>query len=189
MLEKRIIRIPGMLLIGSSGRNSGKTHLACSVIRNNCRRVDIFGLKVTTIKEKNGPCPRGGEGCGVCASLEGDYCLTWENNRYGQKDTSLLLQAGAEKVLWLRVLQDRLKKGVDALIKEIPKNVAFVVESNRLRLAVEPDLFIMVANAKSTIKPSAALVWDKTDVIIQTNGRKFDHDIDKILFTGKKWTL
>jgi len=51
-MKKPLIFYPHMLLIGSSGRNIGKTHLATSIIRRNRSATDILGLKVTTIEEK-----------------------------------------------------------------------------------------------------------------------------------------
>ena len=99
-----MITIPGMLLIGSSGRNVGKTELACRIISRFAGRSDIVGIKVTTIARKSDTCPRGGAGCGVCSSLTGQYCITEENDRASCKDTSKLLAAGARRVYWLRVL-------------------------------------------------------------------------------------
>ena len=70
------IRVPRMLLIGSMGRDSGKTLVACSVIIRLKGEHKVVGLKVSTIHTNERRCLRGGEGCGVCTSLEEDYCLT-----------------------------------------------------------------------------------------------------------------
>ena len=75
-----MIKLDGMLMIGSAGANVGKTELACELIRKFGKSADIIGIKVTAIKEKDGQCPRGGFGCGVCSSLEGDFCITEEKN-------------------------------------------------------------------------------------------------------------
>jgi len=78
---KKMFKLDGMLMIGSAGSNVGKTELACTLLRKFSKTSDIIGIKVTTIKDKDGQCPRGGEGCGVCSSLEGVYCITEELNR------------------------------------------------------------------------------------------------------------
>ena len=74
----KMIKLGGMLMIGSSGTNVGKTELACALLGKFGRNRNIIGIKVTTIRDKDGRCPRGGRGCGVCSSLEGEYCITEE---------------------------------------------------------------------------------------------------------------
>ena len=182
------IVLPKMLLIGSSGRNAGKTRLAVRVISNNCSKADIIGLKVTAVAEKDGVCPRGGDGCGVCSQMEGEYCIEEELNAEGQKDTSLLLRAGARRVFWLRVMKDKIREGVVALLKELPEDAAVVAESNSLRLAVHPGLFLMVADSRSKPKPSAQKVWDLADRIIETDGEEYDtRRIDTIRLRENGW--
>jgi len=58
-----MIKLDGMLMIGSAGPNLGKTDLACALIRKFSKSTDIIGIKVTTIEAKDGQCPRGGNGC------------------------------------------------------------------------------------------------------------------------------
>ena len=184
-----MIRMPCMLLIGSSGRNSGKTHLACAVIKNNMKHTDIVGLKVTTIDRTEGKCPRGGEGCGVCSSIKGDFSIIQEKEKEKEKDTALLLRAGAKRVFWLRAREEKLKQGFEALLGHIPKGIPIVAESNRLRLVVEPGLFLMVKNSSSSVKDSALKVWHYVDRIIQTDGQEFDYSSNHIVFSDNQWLL
>ena len=72
------LRVRGMALIGSAGRNSGKTVLACQLIQHLKRSGPVVGLKVSTIYGDGRTCLRGVEGCGVCTSLDGAYCLVQE---------------------------------------------------------------------------------------------------------------
>lgn len=185
-----MIKIPSMLMIGSAGRNAGKTEFACSMIskfRTNC---DIIGIKATVIQETDGTCPRGGRGCGVCSSLEGDYCITEETSGPAGKDTTRLINAGASKVFWLRAVQGHLDEAVAALIDKIGRNAVCVCESNRLRLAIEPGLFIMVKNSHSNrYKSSATVVKEYIDLIVQSNGAKFDIDADTINLVNGKWVI
>ena len=111
-----MIKLDTMLMIGSAGSNVGKTELACALLRKFSKKVDIIGIKVTTIKDKDGQCPRGGKGCGVCSSLDGDFNITEETNSESDKDTAKLLAAGASRVFWLRTMQTHLKDAVNALL-------------------------------------------------------------------------
>ena len=110
-------RLPGMLLLGSTGRNSGKTEFACGVLNRFCQNHTLIGLKVTIIRDNDGACPRGGEGCGVCTSLEGPFDITEETNRDGIKDTSRMLRTGADRVFWLRVRSACVEEGLKALLE------------------------------------------------------------------------
>jgi molybdopterin-guanine dinucleotide biosynthesis protein A len=185
-----MIKLDGMLMIGSAGANVGKTELACALIKKIDKTTDITGIKVTTIKAKDGQCPRGGEGCGVCSSLDGDFCITEETDSNSHKDTARLLSAGAKRVFWLRVMKQSLKEGITALLVIIGPEAISICESNSLRKVVEPGLFLMVRarNSKSW-KSSARNVKKYADKIIITGPNGFDFDPDQIKLMNGKWNL
>lgn len=180
-----------MLMIGSAGANVGKTELACAILRKFSRAgKDIVGIKVTTIDERDGQCPRGGEGCGVCSSLEGVYLITQETDPASAKDTARLLAAGAGRVYWLRVLRAHIEEGFAALMEVVGPYATSICESNSLRRVVEPGLFF-VAERKGvkTWKPSALEVKQYADRIVISDGSSFDLDIDRIVLDNGKWSL
>lgn len=180
-----------MLMIGSAGANVGKTELACAILRKfRPSGEPIVGIKVTTIDEKDGKCPRGGEGCGVCSSLEGVYVITQETDPASDKDTARLLAAGASRVYWLRILRAHLEEGFAALMEVVGSDATTICESNSLRRVVEPGLFF-VAEKKGarTWKPSALEVKQYADRIVVSDGSSFDLDIDRIVLDNGKWTL
>jgi len=183
-----MIKLDGMLMIGSAGINAGKTILACEVIKKFCKNTNITGVKVTTIKAKDGKCPRGGRGCGVCSSLDGNFCITEELKRNSSKDTSRLLAAGASRVFWLRVMRSHLKQGLTALLSIMGPDAISVCESNSLRHVVEPGLFLMVTapNLKKW-KASAQDVRRYVDKVVVSDGSSFDFDIDEIKLTERRW--
>jgi len=190
MLKDKMIKLDGMLMIGSAGRNAGKTVLACAAIKKFCKITNITGVKVTTIKAKDGTCPRGGRGCGVCSSLEGNFCITEELRRNSAKDTSRLLAAGASRVLWLRVMRSHLEQGLTALVSIMGSDATLICESNSLRHVVEPGLFLMVTapNLKQW-KGSAQKIRRYVDKVVVSDGAGFDFDISRIKLTGGKWTI
>jgi len=110
-----MIRIPAMFMIGAMGRNAGKTEFACSLIRKFCSEHNVIGIKVTPVDKADGSCPRGGTGCGVCTSLNGDYDITEETDSQPDKDTCRMLAAGAKKVFWLRSLRTHLVEAMATL--------------------------------------------------------------------------
>ncbi|MHC4395113.1 MAG: molybdenum cofactor guanylyltransferase [Planctomycetota bacterium] len=185
-----MIKLDGMLMIGSAGANVGKTELACALIRKFSKITPIIGIKVTTIKAKDGQCPRGGQGCGVCSSLDGDFYITQEDNSSSGKDTARLMAAGASRVFWLRVMKTHLKEGITALLDVIGQEEVLVCESNSLREVVKPGLFLMVRGRELKVwKSSAANVKKYADGIVVSDGSSFDFDIGRIKLSSGKWTM
>jgi hypothetical protein len=169
----------------------GKTELACTVLRRfSLPGREIVGIKVTTINERDGQCPRGGEGCGVCSSLEGVYLLTRETNVDSGKDTARLLAAGAGRVYWLRVLKTHLKEGLAALLDVIGDETTSICESNSLRSVVEPGVFLIAERKGAKVwKPSALEVKGYADRIVVSDGSSFDLDIRRIGLQDGGWLL
>ncbi|MHC4648356.1 MAG: molybdenum cofactor guanylyltransferase [Planctomycetota bacterium] len=183
-------KLEGMLMIGAAGANVGKTELACALIRTFGRDRRITGIKVTAIKTKGGQCPRGGAGCGVCSSIDGDFAITQEKNSASRKDTSRLLKAGATRVFWLRAIKTKLQEALAALLDIIGPDAVSICESNSLRQVLEPALFLMVAGpAQQAWKNSARQVKKYADRIIISDPKRFDFDIGRINLVDGKWAI
>lgn len=169
-MQMELLNIEQMIMIGSTGRNSGKTTLALELIKKWKNKFPVIALKITTIKDKNGKCQRGGHGCGVCTNIKENFELLEENGENKNKDTSLLLAAGSEKVYWLKCLNTHLYEGIKHFMEQVPKDALIICESNSLRNVVIPGSFIMLKNGEnSVIKPSASGVIDKADVIVEND--------------------
>jgi len=185
-----MIRRENMLMIGSSGSNVGKTELACALLRRFSSDRQIVGVKVTAIAAKDGSCPRGGQGCGVCSSMEGEYRITQETTPRSGKDTGRLLAAGAGRVYWLRVLRTHLHQGLAALLEAVGRDTVMICESNSLRQVVEPGVFLIVDRTDGRPwKYSAQQVRQHADDIVLSNGESFALDLDRIRLAGAQWLL
>jgi molybdopterin-guanine dinucleotide biosynthesis protein A len=183
------VRLDNMLMIGSAGSNVGKTELACALI-DKFSTAEMVAIKVTAIRAKDGRCPRGGKGCGVCTSLHGNFIITQETRTDSHKDTSRLLAAGASRVYWLRVLQAHLREGLSALLDVIGPDTVIICESNSLRRIVKPGLFVMVQSPRQRAwKPSARSVRKYADLIVTRCAGKLDFDIERIELVDKQWRL
>jgi len=185
-----MIKLNGMLMIGSAGANVGKTELACALIKKFGKTTAITGIKVTTIRAKDGQCPRGGQGCGVCSSIDGDFHILEETDSNSQKDTARLLAAGSKRVFWLRVMKKRLEEGLTALLNIIGPDAVSICESNSLRQVVEPGLFLIVkARGREAWKSSARNVKQYADRIVVANAGGYDFDLEQIKLNDKKWVM
>ena len=183
-----MIKIPGMLMVGAADRNAGKTKFVCLLIKRFGSQSKIIGIKVTTVDEANGSCPRGGQGCGVCSSLNGYYYITEETESESDKDTGRMLASGASRVFWLRALKAHLAEGVSALLDIIGDGTVSICESNSLRQVVEPGLFIMVKGyGVEKYKASAEHVAEYVDRFVIFDGNEFDIDAGEDRIVNGGW--
>ncbi len=188
-------KIPGMLIIGSTCRNVGKTDLAVRVIRR-FQHENIVAVKVTPIFPDR-PCPSGEGSCGVCASLTGPYEIERETITEGDKDTQRMLAAGAERAFWVRVKKQDLKEALDKVLQTIGPGRIVVMESCSAREIVEPDLFILVGKAEDcTWKSSAMAVRKYADRFIEAKpgqgagGTDFGRfTLDEIELSAGRWSM
>ena len=151
---------------------------------------NLIALKITVIKEESRICPRGGSGCGVCTSLDKDFEITEEMDNCSAKDTSKLLAAGASKVYWLRVREDSVTEGMEAILKIIHKTTPVICESNSIMTEISPALFILLKSAAGTgKKKSAAAVEDKADLILETSPESSNFNFSRLQFEDSQWIL
>lgn len=181
---------PDLLMVGGTGRNSGKTELACRLIARHAPSMGVVGLKVTTVERTDRHCPHGGNGCGVCSSLSRPWIVTREIDRESRKDSCRMLASGARRVYWLRVLRSELAGGAADLLAHIPPGWIGVCESTSLRQLVEPGLFLLVRGANGDgDKASARAVAHLADRVVVSDGRSFDLELDRISVVDGRWVL
>lgn len=169
-----MIKIPQMLLIGSAGRNSGKTTLAKRFISLWQKEQQLIGIKIVTIKDPTGGCQRGVHGCSVCTSLQNEYEIIREDSDpilfRQKKDTQLLLEAGCQQVFFIKCLKTHLSQAMEELLLQLPERKVMICESNSLRTVVEPGIFLFLNNQPRRMKPSAQEVVHSADLIL-TNAK------------------
>lgn len=185
-----MVKKENIIILGSTGRNTGKTEFACRLIHRFSASHQVVGVKVVSIDKNEGNCPRGGKGCGVCSSLNGDFEIAQEQNHDSSKDTSRMLMAGADKVYMLKVDKDHLEKGIKALLEILPANAMVVMESNSIRKAIEPGLFLVIRNLhEKSMKRSCAEVAHLADKIIEFHDMNWDFEPERVAIHHNRWVL
>lgn len=185
-----MISKPNLLIIGSTGRNTGKTEFICSVIEANAGQNNIVGIKIIPVDLNEEKCHRGTEGCGLCDSLTGDYEIIEETAADTRKDTSRMLHAGAVKAYLLVVRRSLLKKGMEALFRIIQEDTWIIAESNSIRKVVEPGLFIVVKRTgDASVKKSCSEVICLADRIVTFDDRKWDFRPERVALKNVGWVL
>jgi len=128
--------IPNLLIIAGTGTKSGKTSMACKIIRQ------FQDLKITAIKIS----PHFHETTTglIPISEKTGYSIYKETNMSTSKDTSRMLHSGAHKVYFAKVWDDQLLGVFNEMMEFIPPSVPVICESPALRNYVEPGIFIIM---------------------------------------------
>lgn len=175
--------MPQMLLIAGTGRNTGKTTLACGIIRKFGSICSIIALKITPHFHKNV------ESGKVIISSENLY-IAEEPDAWTGKDSSLMLQAGALKSYFVMVADACLDEALQAIIPLIPPGSLVVCESGGLRSRIVPGLFFMMSTPGSdAVKQASEKLKLLADRLITFDGEKIDFDLNAIEITGNQWKL
>jgi hypothetical protein len=133
-----MINIPNLLLIAGKGTKSGKTSMACKIIRQ-FPELKITAIKITPHFHETTP--------GLLPVTEKNgYAIYEESERSGFKDTSRILEAGADKVYFAKVWDNQLFDAFNEILKFIPAGTPVICESPALRNFAEPGVFIIMTS-------------------------------------------
>jgi hypothetical protein len=132
------MKIPNLLIIAGNGNKSGKTSIACRIIEK-FPELNITAIKITPHFHETTE--------GLIATNEGDgYSIYLETNKESNKDTSRMLKAGAEKVYFAKVWDNKLPDAFYKIIEKIPEGTPVLCESPALRNYVNPGAFIIMTS-------------------------------------------
>jgi len=177
-------RVKNMLLVGATEKHAGKTTLTEKIIRKiktSDTNLKLVAVKITILRDGK-------------HSVSG-YKITDETKRDSVKDTARMLNAGADKVLWLRCDEFNAEDGINKLLAQIPENSLIVCESNSARNYIDPGLFIMVRkNDEGKIKVTAQKVLNYPNIEVRTemanNNVIYEPEVVEILEASSKgWHL
>ena len=133
-----MVTIKNLLLLAGTGTKSGKTSMACRIIRQ-FRELKIIAIKITPHFHETT------EGLKAISERTG-YAIYEETDRESFKDTSRMLKAGAHKVYFVKVWDDELFEVFNEIMKSIPAGTPVICESPALRNFAEPGVFIIMAS-------------------------------------------
>lgn len=134
-----MIYLPQMILVAGNSRNSGKTSMACNLIRHLSENHQVVAVKFTSIRPEEADFHgRHAEG------FDEDFIVREEVNPPEGKDTNLMLKAGAVKVFYVSAHEKFLEKALLLFLTKVINKQLIVCESRSLRTIVKPGLFLMM---------------------------------------------
>lgn len=164
---------PNFLMIGSAGRNVGKTEFACRVIARWSALLPVVAVKISIEADALQP-----------------YHLSEEVATGSGKDTARMCQAGAVKVFWLQVSAEHLPEGLAALHQALPAGAAVVCESTSARQWIKPGAFLVLReDGNGAMKDSCRQWIDQADRVVVFHGNGWDFQPEHCHFAEGRWFL
>ncbi len=175
---------PNMLLLAGAGQNVGKTSFAVAAIKHLKKLGNVvYGLKITPhFHDSNPP--------NIIIQTE-DFQISLEKDFSGNKDSSRMLNAGAEEVFFVQTNSDSaLPAAFDFVQRMVDKDVVWVCESGGLRFFVDPGLFLYfnLRDQKSQ-KRSAKKLMLLANRIVEFNGSDFDLSAERVSIAENRLIL
>jgi hypothetical protein len=178
-----MINLPNLFLIAGTGRKTGKTTLACAIIRKFSPQFDLIGLKISPHFHKNDH-----NESRICDHKE--YRIFRETSLTSEKDSSLMLLSGASQVFYMETTDPHLGNAFHEFLGLIPPASPVVCESPALRNYVNPGVFIMlikhdISNPKQNIRPLIPLA----DQVIDLSTGKADSFLTTLHYEDSVWVI
>lgn len=163
-----------IMLISGSGRNVGKTSFMRRVIRQNTSQK-LVAVKISPHFHEPTP--------GLTPILVTDnYRIFKETDLTSGKDSSLFLQAGAEKVFYIQATEAYLEDAFRIITNYISSDQPIIVESAALRKFIVPDFYVFIQKNYEEVKPSALEMQKMADVIVYSDSGQFSMDPSLFVF-------
>ena len=165
------------IIVGGTGRNTGKTTLVEKIIKKFCQQVPVTAVKIANIK----PGSEHLHGHDV-TSFQQKILIKKETRSDGSKDSMRFLKAGAQ-TSWFIQTEDTYLSETYPEIQTILKDARWVVcESNSLLKFVRPALFIVV-KGKNNIsdRKEASGLLQMADVVVEAlQWEQFDALVERL---------
>jgi hypothetical protein len=144
-----------ILLVSGTGRNVGKTFMSCSII-NKFKGKNIVAIKISPHFHEINPESE------ILISNEKFQII--EEKTSGNKDSMKMLKAGASKVFYIQVLDEKLLEAFHFVIDKIGDNTPVIIESGALQRFIQPGLIVCLKgeNPKKDC-PKKAVVLEKDE--------------------------
>jgi len=179
MLIQEKIYCPNVLTISGTGRNVGKTTLACHIIEKMAIRQRITAVKIS-------PHFHDVDYRESIIEMPGKYAVYQEDSSDRNKDSSRMLAAGANQVFYVQAQDDYLKDVWDALTDLHDVQFPVIIESGGMQEVMDPGISLLVTNSKQNTKK----ISDHPGTIKVIPGEEdFERMINKIGFYAGSWKM
>ena len=179
------MKYPGILQIGGTERNIGKTLLACRILEHFSADFSIAALKISVVDSLPEGSPRKGY-----RKLNGNYVLTEETGEDTNSNSYRFLESGADRAFWLRTKSAFFSEAFAFAEQTIGKGKLMICESNHFRNFFIPGLFIMLYNDNgNAYKESSRNILSLADLRIHADSELPEFKPGQLKISDDGWRL
>ncbi len=171
--------LKNFLVVSGSGRNVGKTTLACSLIHQLSLKTEVIGVKISPHLHNNP------DNLVILTKSE-NVRIFLENNPATNKDSSRMLRSGASKVYYIECNDEGIEEAIVALNKTISYKIPVVCESGALGYLSKPGFHILIDSNKSVKKASYNENKRVANIIIDSD-KVIDYHDSIVEFENGSW--
>ena len=166
-----------ILLISGTGREVGKTTLACMLLEKFRRRVTA--LKISPHQHEI-------DDNADFIVRKKNFIILNETNLNGSKDSSRFLQSGAGKSIYVQADENHIFTAFNYLMKN-HNGEAMICESAALGRFIKPAVHLRVTNASEIVKKEGIdIPFDK---LVINRDNNFRIIIEQVDLTNSEWIL
>lgn len=169
---------PNILIIRGTGRNVGKTSLACAILRHLAPAHEVVAVKITPHPH---PQPQG-----MVLLEQGQGWEMYQQVEVFEKDSSRMLAAGARVVYLVQCPTAKIPEAFNAILQRHEPHTLFLFESGGLQQHVDPGLSLVVTHTLRTVKETPdSMVYD----VLLDEHCSFSDFVNKIDIDKSGWIL
>ena len=172
---------PNVLLITGSGRERGKTKLACNIISLWKKNHDLVAIKISAHNH-------GDPGSKKLIHRSGAYSI-WVEKGISSKDSGRFIEAGAMKVFYIEAHDQELLEAFRFIYGLCSEKSLIVCESGGLGRYIKPAVMLFVQHENDTVVPEKEAIRNICDFIVYSSRPEM---LDPSLFleiANHRWKL
>ncbi|MBN1387820.1 MAG: hypothetical protein JW965_05190 [Bacteroidales bacterium] len=170
-------RFHNLIVIAGTGRESGKTTLACLIIEK-FRHLEPIAIKISSHFHE----PTEGL---INWHINDNFNIYLETSRRGSKDTTRMLNSGAAAAYYIQAYDKNVLHAFRLVASTIPEDIPVICESPSLIKYIKPGVIFITDNKQVKYKKDIAGMLSKADYIYHPLTEKVN--IDDLDFSGGSW--
>lgn len=172
-------KYPNLLLISGTGRNTGKTSLACDLIRQ-WAESGLSAIKISCHFYPQ-------QYMEVVEDVQGVYQIFRETHLDGGKDSARMMAAGAKEVYYVQATDESVMEAFEKIYAKLPPHSPVLCEAGGLGRHVDPGLHVVMK--RHVPLPGDKVIDYQPDAVIEMNGAGYSLSLENFLFENGQWKL
>ncbi|MDO9261679.1 MAG: hypothetical protein Q7U08_07040 [Flavobacteriaceae bacterium] len=129
---------PNVLTLCGSGRNVGKTHMGCQIIKHFSQFNQVIAIKISKFKHQHS------ENEGMYRVYKSDGFQIWKQLNYTEKDSGRYLSAGASTSYYIECDDKHLLEAFLFIYKIYGNSCLIVCESASISKYINPAITVFI---------------------------------------------